>query len=219
MPHFRVLYTDRGDYAADFRLEQPLYDAIGAEIVDARLDHNAIDWDVYEAHLAQADALVCFRMPVDRRALDAAPRLKVAVRSGVGYENFDLPAFAERGIPACNVPDYGSEEVAVHALALVLALRRQVVFLNASLREGYWRGWPGGLPMWRLTNQTAGVIGLGQASAVLVIQTNAPAFVPINANVIDGSIAQAASFGPAVPEPASLALVGLGVMALLRRRA
>src|SRR6185295_18327411 len=101
MPHYRVLYTDRGDYSADFRIEQPLYDAIGAEIVDARLDHNAIDWDVYEAHLAQADALVCFRMPVDRRALDAAPRLKVAVRSGVGYENFDLPAFAERGIPAC----------------------------------------------------------------------------------------------------------------------
>jgi D-3-phosphoglycerate dehydrogenase len=37
-----------------------------------------------------------------------------------------------------------------------------VVLQNASLREGYWRGWPGGLPMWRLTNQTAGVIGLGR---------------------------------------------------------
>ena len=54
--------------------------------------------------------------------MEAAPKLKVAVRSGVGYENFDLAAFAERGIPACNVPDYGSEEVAVHALSLVLAL-------------------------------------------------------------------------------------------------
>src|SRR5215218_6343588 len=119
-PHFRVLYTDRGDYSSDFSLEEPIYAAIGAQIVDARLDHNAIDWEAYESHLAQADALICFRMPVDRRALRAAPRLKVAVRSGVGYENFDLVAFAERGIPACNVPDYGSEEVALHALSMML---------------------------------------------------------------------------------------------------
>ena len=92
---------------------------------------------------AEADAVICFRMPVDRRALEAAPRLKVAVRSGVGYENFDLAAFAERGIPACNVPDYGSEEVAVHALSQILALRRQVVFYDRALRTGDWRGAPG----------------------------------------------------------------------------
>jgi D-3-phosphoglycerate dehydrogenase / 2-oxoglutarate reductase len=162
MSRFRVLYTDRGDYAQDFSIERPLYDAIDAEIVDARLDHNAIDWDAYARCLADADALVCFRMPVDRRALDAAPKLKVAVRSGVGYENFDLAAFAERGIPACNVPDYGSEDVAVHALALMLALRRRVVYFDAQLRAGHWRGWPGARPVWRLTNQTVGIIGLGR---------------------------------------------------------
>src|SRR4029077_9476712 len=116
MSQFRVLYTDRGDYSQNFDLEHSIYDPVGVEIVDARLNHNAIDWEAYARHLAEADALICFRMPVDRRALDAAPKLKVAVRSGVGYENFDLAAFAERGIPACNVPDYGSEEVAVHAL-------------------------------------------------------------------------------------------------------
>jgi D-3-phosphoglycerate dehydrogenase len=162
MSRYRVLYTDRGDYSVGFDIEQPLYDAIGAEIVDARLDHNAIDWDAYGRHLADADALICFRMPVDRRALDAAPKLKVAVRSGVGYENFDLAAFAERGIPACNVPDYGSEEVAVHALSMMLALRRRVVYFDCELRNGVWRGWPKSLPMWRLTNQTVGIIGLGR---------------------------------------------------------
>jgi D-3-phosphoglycerate dehydrogenase / 2-oxoglutarate reductase len=162
MSRFRVLYTDRGDYSHGFEIEQPLYDAIDAEIIDARLDHNAIDWQQYSRLLADADALVCFRVPVDRRAVEAAPKLKVAVRSGVGYENFDLAAFAERGIPACNVPDYGSEEVAVHALSLMLALRRRVVYFNSTLREGYWRGAPRGLAMWRLTNQTAGVIGLGR---------------------------------------------------------
>ena len=134
MAEFHVLYTDRGDYSHDFSIERALYDPIGAEIVDARLNHNAIDWAAYERHLADADAVICFRMPVDRRAVQAAPRLKVAVRSGVGYENFDLAAFSERGIPACNVPDYGSEEVAVHALALILALRRRVGFYDRALR-------------------------------------------------------------------------------------
>src|SRR5438552_16352044 len=100
MSRFRVLYTDRGDYSQDFKIEQPLYDAIGAEIVDARLDHNAIDWDAYSRYLAEADAVVCFRMPVDRRALEAAAKLKVAVRSGVGYENFDLAGVSGRANPA-----------------------------------------------------------------------------------------------------------------------
>ena len=162
MSRFRVLYTDRSDYAQDFSIERPLYDAIDAQIVDARLDHNAIDWDAYARLLAEADAVVCFRMPVDRRALNAARKLKVAVRSGVGYENFDLAAFAERGIPACNVPDYGSEDVAVHALALMLALRRRVAYFDCQLRRGCWRGWPGALPVWRLTNQTVGIVGLGR---------------------------------------------------------
>ena len=162
MSKFKVLYTDRGDYSQDFSTEQPLYDAIGAEIVDARLDHNVLDWDAYTRHLSTADAIVCFRIPVDRRALGVAPKLKVAVRAGVGYENFDLPAFAERGIPACNVPDYGSEEVALHALSQILALRRRIVYFDRILRDGYWRGAPGDLPMWRLTNQTVGIIGLGR---------------------------------------------------------
>ena len=162
MASFQVLYTDRGDYSQDFDLEHAIYDPAGVEIVDARLNHNAIDWEVYTRHLAQADAVICFRMPVDRRALDAAPKLKVAVRSGVGYENFDLAAFAERGIPACNVPDYGSEEVALHALSQILALKRGVVFLDKALRAGYWRGWPGAHPMGRLSKQTVGVIGLGR---------------------------------------------------------
>src|SRR5215469_6883169 len=162
MSKFRVLYTDRGDYSQDFSIERPIYDTLGVEIVDARLDHNAIDWTAYSRYLADVDALICFRVPVDRRALGAAPKLKVAVRSGVGYENFDLAAFAERGIPACNVPDYGSEEVAVHALSMMLALRRRIVYFDCQLRNGLWRGWPKSLPMWRLTRQSVGIVGLGR---------------------------------------------------------
>jgi hypothetical protein len=67
---------------------------------------------------------------------------------------------------------------------------------------------------WSFSPLGAGVIPIGGSSALVVIQTNAPFFVPINANIIDGSVAIAPSFGPsAVPEPASLALLCLGLSA------
>src|SRR5262249_54555190 len=66
---------------------------------------------------------------------------------------------------------------------------------------------------WSFSALGAGVIPPGGASALLVIQTNAPFFAPILANVIDGSIATPASFGPAaVPEPAAFTLLGIGLL-------
>jgi hypothetical protein len=57
----------------------------------------------------------------------------------------------------------------------------------------------------------------GLTSALLVVQTNAPAFTRAVASVIDGSIAQATTFAP-VPEPATLSLLALGGLLLARRR-
>jgi D-3-phosphoglycerate dehydrogenase / 2-oxoglutarate reductase len=159
---FTVLYTDRGDYSVDFNIEEPIYAEIGVTIVDARLDHNQLDRTAYARYLADADALITHRVPVDSEALAAAPKLKVAVRAGVGYENLDLAALAEAGVPGCNVPDYGSEEVAVHALSQIMALRRQILFFDQALRAGQWREQPGRRDIHRLSQQTAGVIGLGR---------------------------------------------------------
>ena len=65
---------------------------------------------------------------------------------------------------------------------------------------------------WSWSALGAGVIPAGGASRLVVIQTNAPAFTQVNANVIDGSIAVVSSFGPAIPEPASLALLSIGML-------
>jgi len=71
------------------------------------------------------------------------------------------------------VPDYGSEEVAVHALSLMLALRRRVVYFDRALRQGVWRGWPGGAIMQRPSLQTVGVIGLGRIGREFVKRARA----------------------------------------------
>jgi hypothetical protein len=66
---------------------------------------------------------------------------------------------------------------------------------------------------WSFSALGAGAIPPNGSSAILVIQTNALNFAPINANVIDGSVGIAASFGPvAIPEPAALALLGIGML-------
>jgi hypothetical protein len=71
---------------------------------------------------------------------------------------------------------------------------------------------------WNFSALSGGVIPAGQASALLVIQTDAHAFAPVNANILDGSPAVVASFGP-VPEPGTLGLVCLSIVALRQRRA
>ena len=54
----------------------------------------------------------------------AFPRARIAVRHGVGFDNIDVAGFGALGVPVCNVPDYGTTEVADHAIALMLSLAR-----------------------------------------------------------------------------------------------
>ena len=68
-----------------------------------------------------------------RRAADAFPKARIAVRSGVGFDNLDLAGWGARGVPACNVPDYGTTEVADHAIALMLALTRGTAPIAAAI--------------------------------------------------------------------------------------
>ena len=160
-----VLYTDPGRLGLDFA--KPMYDEAGIDVHLLDLDHNDIDWPLYLGAAAEADAIVCHRVPVNRRVVEAAPRLKIALRHGVGYEELDVQALTDHGIPACNVPDYGPEEVAMHALSLLLALRRQLFPLDRSVRAGNWTHLPEGRKIHRLSAQTAGIVGLGRIGTAL----------------------------------------------------
>ena len=80
---------------------------------------------------------------------------------GVGYDVVDVGAARERGVWVANVPDYGTEEVAAHALSMALALLRHLPLYDRSVRDGRWHPASTG-PLHRLKNLTLGVVGIGR---------------------------------------------------------
>jgi phosphoglycerate dehydrogenase-like enzyme len=112
-----------------------------------------------------ADALIVYYgVPIDRALIERLERCRIVVRAGVGYDQIDVAACAARGIPVCNVPDYGTTEVADHAIALLLGLARGLVSYHQRLLADPHAGWHyAGAPLVRrLRGATFGVIGLGR---------------------------------------------------------
>src|SRR5207245_6753465 len=88
--------------------------------------------------VADADHVLTQFAPLDAGVIGAMRRAKVIVRYGVGVDNVDLEAARVRGIAVCNVPDYCTDEVADHTLALLLATTRRVVVNGNRVRAGGW---------------------------------------------------------------------------------
>lgn len=109
---------------------------------------------------AGAAALLNQYAPITAAVFDALPSVRVVVRYGVGVDNVDVDAASRHGVWVANVPDYGTEEVADHAVALALALLRGVTRLDRSVREGRWSYEDAG-PLHRLRTLTYGVVGCG----------------------------------------------------------
>ncbi|MBI2301056.1 MAG: C-terminal binding protein [Armatimonadetes bacterium] len=126
-----------------------------------------------EPYLPEAAALLVWHaIKISEWTIRRLDRCKVIVRYGVGYDNVDLTASAARGIPVCNVPDYGTEDVADHALALGLGLLRRVPQASATVRRGGW-DWRMHRPVPRLRGLTAGVIGLGRIGTATALRLKA----------------------------------------------
>lgn len=127
--------------------------------------------DVLEAH-----ALILWHGPlVTAQVVAQLKNCRAIIRNGVGFDSVDIAAAAQAGIPVCNVPDYGTEEVADHALALTLALYRQLFPLDAEAKR---LGWKIDVApkMRRLRTQTFGVIGLGRIGTAAALRAKAFGF-------------------------------------------
>ena len=87
--------------------------------------------------IEDADAIMVYHyFRFTRASIERLRNCKLIVRPGVGYDGIDIAAAAERGIPVCNVPDYGTEEVADSAIGMALCLARGTHFLNSRLKRG-----------------------------------------------------------------------------------
>ena len=119
--------------------------------------------------LQGADALlITTRDHITAELLDQLPDLKVIASYGVGLDHIDLDAAAERGVLVTHFPDYCTNEVADHAMSLILAANRRIVQLDRDLHAGAWGKLAhktGALlqgPVPALRDSTLGLIGFGR---------------------------------------------------------
>jgi C-terminal binding protein len=126
---------------------------------------------------AEADGLMILRQWVQPDDFARFKKLRCVVRMGVGYDKIDRKAAAAHGVMVCNVPDYGTTEVADHTMALVLALRRGVLLYHEAQRrpEPGWRHVE--TPMiQRLGAQRFGIVGLGRIGSAVALRAKAFGF-------------------------------------------
>lgn len=152
---YLVIHAD-ADPGGDYAEERSWAESAGAELQLT----NARQEDALIANLRDADVVLVSGAPITRRVMENMPRCRCVVRYGVGVDNVDVAAATDLGIVVANVVDFCTEEVANHALLLLLACAKRLPSLDADMRAGHWRRTPlAGLPpIW---GQTLGIIGLG----------------------------------------------------------
>jgi D-3-phosphoglycerate dehydrogenase len=118
-------------------------------------------------------AVLLNRTKVDGGFFDAAPSCRVIVTYGVGHDHIDLAEAERRGVIVAHVPDYCTEEVADHTVALLLAVARGIGRGDAVVRSGGW-GISAIGPLHRLRGQVLGLVGYGRIARA--VATRAQAF-------------------------------------------
>jgi D-3-phosphoglycerate dehydrogenase/C-terminal binding protein len=122
--------------------------------------------------IEEADALIVFHtIRISASSIRRLQKCRAIVRCGVGYDNVDLAAAGAKGIYVCNVPDYGTEEVADHAMALMLACARGLPLTEKGLRKTLapWN-FLAASPLRRLAGATLGIIGLGRIGTAVALR-------------------------------------------------
>jgi len=115
-----------------------------------------------ERETRSADGVIVSTNPLPRSLIECmGPRVRIIARAGIGLDAIDLDAAAERGIAVLHTPEYATDEVASHAVALILALNRRILAADQVARQD-WLGWKALSPIQPLCEQTVGVVGAGR---------------------------------------------------------
>ena len=136
-------------------------------ITQNKNDAKQIPDDIWRS----ADAILAWHeINYDADLISKLHNCKVIVRIGVGFDNVDLDSAKKKDIVVCNVPDYGTNDVADHAMALLLGINRGTMAYDREIRSN--RSWEwGSIPtLTRLSGSTLGIIGLGRIGLALSIR-------------------------------------------------
>jgi D-3-phosphoglycerate dehydrogenase len=109
----------------------------------------------------EADAIINYLAPVTAKVISSLKRCQLIVRRGIGYDSVDVGAATAKGIPVANVPEYCTDEVADHAMALILCTARRIVQAMDHVRSGVW-DYTQLLPIPALRDCTLGLVGFGK---------------------------------------------------------
>ena len=159
---FLVIHTD--PLHSDFEHELAELSALDVEFRPLQVKTE----EEVAAACADADALLVTYATVGRKALAAMPRLKIVVRTGVGYDSLDVAAATERKVMVANVPDYCISDLAEHTMALLLAWWRRIGELDRQVRAEGW-GRPV-KPVRRLEGKTLGILGVGRMGQAVAVR-------------------------------------------------
>jgi len=116
------------------------------------------------SHIGEASILIAGTEPITARALDAAPKLRLIAKVGIGLDNVDLNATKERGIPVTYTPDAPAPAVAELTIGLMLDLLRGISRANRLMHEKQWLRILGR----RIDQLTVGVVGVGRVGRRLI---------------------------------------------------
>ena len=151
----KVIITDCDHDSID--IEKRIFADAGIEM---ELKH-AITEDEVIAQCQGAEIFIVQYAKITKKVMDHCPQLRYVVRYGVGVDTIDVPEATRHGIQVGNVPDYGMNEVADHAIALALAMVRKIVKMNQFTKNETW-DYTKAIPVHRFSELTVGVVGLGR---------------------------------------------------------
>ncbi|WP_125566522.1 C-terminal binding protein [Companilactobacillus insicii] len=151
----KVYITDCDHDSVD--IEKKVFADAGMEVTlcNAKSEDEVID------QCGDGEIFIVQYAKITKKVMDAIPSLKYVVRYGVGVDTIDLLEATKHGIQVGNVPDYGMNEVADHAIALLLSLKRKIIMMNDNTKNNKW-DYQKSIPIHRFSKQTVGVVGLGR---------------------------------------------------------
>ncbi len=135
----------------------PMFDGL-AELIGP---HAPLD------RLAEIDAALVTRDRWDGARMDLAKRLRVLSRVGVGYDNINVSAATARGILVCYTPLAPTVSTAEHAIALIFAVAKTVVYADRDVRAGKWQSQFWSVKGMELSGRTLGIVGVGRIGTIV----------------------------------------------------